>query len=122
MKDPQKPLEVRFYKTSAENEPVRVWLKRLAKEEKKVIGENIKTLQFGWPIGMPLARALGDGLWEIRSNLKDKTARILFTVHKDRIILLHGFMKKERKTPQKDIELARKRMCGGKEKYKRGGD
>lgn len=106
-----KGLNANFYQTSAGNEPVREWLRRLPRDEKKIIGEDIKTVQFGWPLGMPLVRSLGDGLWEVRSNLRsNKIARVIFFMHKKSMVLLHGFIKKSQKTPPKDIELALKRM------------
>jgi phage-related protein len=102
-------LKVVFYKTELGNEPVREWLKNLTREEKKIIGEDIKTVQFGWPIGMPLIRKLESDIWEIRSHLKNRIARVLFTIITDKMILLHGFIKKSQKTSQDDITLAKKR-------------
>jgi phage-related protein len=77
---------------------------------KKVIGEDIKTVQFGWPLGMPLVRKLEPGLREVRSDLTKSTARILFTTVGSEMLLLHGFIKKSQKTPQLDLDLARRRM------------
>lgn len=107
-------LQVHFYKTDLGNEPVREWLKSLPFEERKTIGEDIKTAQFGWPLGMPLVECLGNNLFEIRSNLKNKIARVIFTVKADRMILLNGFIKKGQKIPQKELDLAKKRL--GQEK------
>ncbi len=92
-------LLVRFYKTTNGREPVREWLKALPQPERKVIGDDIKTAQYGWPIGMPLIRKLDTGLWEVRSRLENRIARVIFTVHDNRMILLHGFVKKSQKTP-----------------------
>lgn len=108
--DFEKRLEVRFYKTEAGKEPVREMFQKLDKPAKKIIGEDIKTVQYGWPMGMPLVRKLETGLWEVRSNLENKILRIIFTVADKTIILLHGFIKKSKKTPKPDIELARKRL------------
>lgn len=105
-------LTVYFFKTNAGAEPVREWLRSLSHEERKIIGEDIKTVQFGWPIGMPLVRPLGGNLYETRSNLKNKIARIIFTVKSNKIILLHGFIKKDQKIPQKELNLAKKRLKG----------
>lgn len=88
---------------------MREWLKGLEREHRKVIGEDIKTVQFGWPLGMPLVRKLEAGLWEIRSHLRQGIARVLFTVAENKIILLHGFIKKSKKTPPTDLETARRR-------------
>lgn len=108
--DFEKRFEVRFYKTDSGKEPVREMLQKLDKSSKKVIGEDIKTVQYSWPMGMPLVRKLETGLWEVRSILENKIARIIFTVVSDSIILLHGFIKKSKKTPKPDLELARKRL------------
>ena len=110
-------LDVVFYKTDSNNEPVREWLKGLVKDDKKTIGADIKTVQFGWPLGMPLVRSLGNGLWEVRSKLNNnRIARIIFFTHESNIVLLHGFIKKTRKTPVSEIKLAIER----KKDFKRG--
>jgi phage-related protein len=98
-----------FFRTETGNEPVREWLKDLPKDEKKIIGEDIKTVQFSWPIGRPPVDNLGKQIWEVRSRLKDRIARTLFTVYNQEIDLLHGFVKKDRKTPLEDLRLAKKR-------------
>ena len=103
-------LSVSFFRTASGNEPVREWLKSLLREHRRVIGEDIKTVQFGWPLGMPLVRKLDKGLWEIRVRLPGNIARILFTAGEGRMILLHGFIKKSQKTPQDDLELAKTRL------------
>jgi phage-related protein len=103
-------LKVIFYRTETGNEPVREWLQSLTREEKKSIGEDIKTIQSGWPLGMPLIRKLESDLWEIKSYLKNRTARVLFTIIEDNMILLHGFIKKSQKIPKQDLQLARKRI------------
>ncbi|MGB8355289.1 MAG: type II toxin-antitoxin system RelE/ParE family toxin [Chthoniobacteraceae bacterium] len=105
----ERPLPVIFYRSGTGREPVRDWLKDLPGEERKMIGTDIKTVQFRWPLGMPLVRSLGDGLWEIRSRLPTRIARTLFFVHEDEIILVHGFIKKAQKTPTEDRALALKR-------------
>jgi phage-related protein len=76
----------------------------------KAIGEDILTVQFAWPVGKPLVDSFGGGLWEVRSSLKGKIARTVFMIHHEEIVLLHAFIKKDRKTPKSDLELARKRM------------
>ena len=103
-------LVVAFYQTEAGNEPVRIWLKSLKKEDRKALGEDIKTAQFGWPIGMPLVRKIERDLWEVRSNVSNGIARVFFTVEGHTMILLHGFIKKTQATPKADLELARKRL------------
>ena len=104
-------LIVVFYKNTSGREPVREWLKGLSKNDKKMIGEDIKTVQYRWPLGMPTVRPLGKGLHEVRSHLPDKRiARVFFTIHEGHMVLLHGFIKKTEKTPQRDIDTARQRM------------
>lgn len=105
----KKVISVQFYKASNGVEPVRTWLKSLTRTQKKILGEDLKTLETCWPIGMPLVRSLGKRLWEMRSNIPNGTARILFTVKKDNAVLLHGFIKKTQKTPQNHLETAQKR-------------
>ena len=104
------PLQVIFYRTEQGNEPVREWLNSLQKFEKKLIGEDIKTVQYGWPIGMPVVRKLESGLWEVRTYLDHRISRTLFTVVEDNIVLLHGFIKKNQKIALEDLNLARIRM------------
>lgn len=102
-----KRIPAKFYRTEAGSEPVRAWLKKLTPEHRKVIGIDIKTVEYGWPIGMPTCRALGKGLYEVRSNLSDGTiARVLFCIHQENMLLLHGFIKKTQKTPKQDLDLA----------------
>lgn len=103
-------LRVLFYRTSVGTEPVREWLKALPTEERKIIGNDLKTAQFGWPLGMPLIRKLDTGLWEVRSQLPHRIARVIFTVDGHTMILLHGFIKKSQKTPVDDLQLARQRL------------
>jgi len=102
-------LAVHFYATATGAEPVRDWLRSLPAEERKIIGEDIKTVQFGWPLGLPIARKLAPGLWEVRSRLATRIARVLFSVKDERMVLLHGFIKKTRRTPAADIRLAQSR-------------
>ena len=103
-------LEVRFFKTDLQNEPVREWLKLLSATDKKVIGEDIKTVQFGWPLGMPLVAHLDKGVWEVRSKLDNRIARTLFAIEGNVMVLLHGFIKKQQKTPKPDLDLAIERL------------
>ena len=92
---------------------MREWLQGLEREDRKVIGEDLKDIEFSWPIGMPLVRSLGNELWEVRSSLpRGRIARVIFTVEQGCMVLLHGFMKKTEKTPQRDIDLALKRKKG----------
>jgi phage-related protein len=105
-----KRVQAAFYRTEAGGEPVREWLKSLpSREDRKRIGEDIKTVEFGWPVGMPVCRAIGGGIYEVRSNLAhNRIARVLFYFDKgSRMVLLHGLVKKTQKTPQEDLELAR---------------
>ena len=105
----ERPLKVVFFKTDSGNEPVREWLKELSKDDCKVIGTDILTVQYAWPVGKPLVDHLGDGLWEVRSRLDNRLARTLFAMVDQEIVLLHGFIKKQQKTPADELELAKKR-------------
>jgi phage-related protein len=104
-------LKVIFFKSQNGKEPVREWLKSLPAQDMKILGEDIKTVQFGWPLGMPLVRKIEPGLWEIRSDISNGTARVFFTVQREFMVLLHGFAKKSNKTPQDDLLLVRKRLA-----------
>ena len=104
-------LNVRFFCTDAGNEPVREWLTDLPREHRRMIGTDIKTVQRGWPIGMPVVRKLDTGLWEVRIDLGDTIARVLFTVVGSDMILLHGFIKKSQKTPASDMATAKQRKA-----------
>ena len=110
MNSPGAILSVAFFRTASGNEPVREWLKALPRENRRSIGEDIKTVQFGWPLGMPLVRKLDAGLWEVRSRLPGGIARLIFTTGERQMVLLHGFIKKSQRTPADDLELARRRL------------
>ena len=108
-----------FFRTDAGGEPVRDWLKGLPyADDRKRIGEDIKTVEFGWPIGMPVCRPLGHGVNEVRTGLThNRIARVLFYVDQEtRMVLLHGFIKKTQKTSDEDLALARR----NKEKHEKG--
>lgn len=109
-------LKVVFYRSETGNEPVREWLKKLLREDKRQIGEDIKTAQLGWPLGMPLIRKIDKDLWEVRTRLESGIARVFFTVDGEHMILLHGFIKKSQKTPQNELKTALTRLGN----YKRG--
>jgi phage-related protein len=99
-----------FYKSRSGNEPVRDWLKALPKPDRKAIGEDIAYVQFKWPIGKPRVDHLRGSIWEVRTSLGDRIARTLFAVQGSQMVLLHGFIKKTKRTPGKDIEVAEKRF------------
>ena len=99
-----------FYRTRGGAELVRDWLRFLDERDRNAIGLDLMRVQFRWPVGMPLCRALGDGLWEVRTTLpSNRIARVSFCVARDRIVVLHGFIKKTQKIPDEDLTLARKR-------------
>jgi phage-related protein len=102
-------LTVRFFRTEEGREPVREWLKALPEPERRRLGQEIRTMQFGWPVGMPLVRKLQPGLWEVRVRLENRLARVLFTVIDDAAVLVHGFIKQGQRTPQDVLELAARR-------------
>jgi phage-related protein len=108
---PMKRIPALFFRTAGGGEPVREWLKALDPiEDRKRIGVDINTVEFGWPIGMPVCRPLKDGLYEVRTRLtQGRIARVLFYIDAEsRMVLLHGFIKKRQKTPDEDMELARR--------------
>ena|SRR5690606_1555669 len=111
MPDHNQPrLRVRFYANPSASEPVREWLLALTRDDRQAIGEDIRTVQFGWPLGMPLVRKLEPGLWEVRSQIRDGIARVVFTTVGQTIVLLHGVIKKRQKLATTDLDLARRRM------------
>jgi phage-related protein len=100
-----------FYCSSAGVQPVLEWLKSLPAEDRKEIGRDLMRAQWRWPVGMPLCRPMGDGLWEVRSSLpRGRIARVLFCAEEDELVALHGFIKKTQQTPDAELKLARKRM------------
>ncbi|MGU3779482.1 type II toxin-antitoxin system RelE/ParE family toxin [Burkholderia metallica] len=103
-------LGVRFFRTARGNEPVREWLKALGQAERRTIGEEIKTVQPGWPLGMPLVRKMARDVWEIRVILPARSARVLFTVIGDTMVLLHGFFKQSRATPSDELDVTVARL------------
>jgi phage-related protein len=103
-------LGVVFFRADSGVEPVRRWLKGLPATHKKAIGEDIKTVQFGWPLGLPRVEKIEPYLWEVRTTVPDGIARVLFTVDGRLMILLHGFIKKTRKIPRPEMETARTRL------------
>ena len=111
MIDRSRKLPAFFYENANGRQPVREWILELSPEDRKSVGRDIQKVEFGWPLGMPYCRSLGDGLWEVRSNLGDgKAGRVIFFVTLERMVLLHGFIKKTPKTPTQDLKLALRRM------------
>jgi phage-related protein len=117
-----KVLNVYFYKSFSGNEPVRDWLKLRTSEEKKAIGEDIKAVEYSWPVGYPQVVKLDKDLWEVRTNLPNGISRVFFTVWRQYMVLLHSIIKKTQKTPKQDLDTAKKRrnkvLSGGIEDEK----
>ncbi|HLX09588.1 MAG TPA: type II toxin-antitoxin system RelE/ParE family toxin [Thermoanaerobaculia bacterium] len=90
---------------------MRQWLKGLDRKDRKAVGEDIKTAQYGWPLGMPLIKKLEAGLWEVRSHVSQGIARIIFTVAEGTMVLVHGFVKKSQKIPPTELRIARQRLA-----------
>jgi phage-related protein len=108
---PPQKIPLIFYRTEAGSEPVREWLKGLAETDRQAIGQDLLRARWRWPVGMPLCRPLGKGLWEVRTDLTTKrTARVLLCLYREHLIALHGFIKKTRTSPDEDLALARKRQ------------
>jgi len=104
-----KRIQAVFFQSETGAEPVRDWLKALDKEDRSRIGMDIKTVEFGWPIGMPTCKPMKNGLFEVRTNLGNRIARVLFCINDGHMVLLHGFIKKTQKTPQTDLDLTLER-------------
>lgn len=103
-------LNVKFYRNDLGKEPVCEWRYELSQLDRKMIGDDIKTVQFGWPLGMPLVRKLKSHLWEVRIQLVSRIARVIFTVDDNTMVLLHAFIKKSQATLQEDLALAVSRL------------
>jgi phage-related protein len=104
--------QVTFYETEGGNEVVQDFLRKLPRDDRKTIGEDLATLQYGYPMGMPLCKPLRSQIWELRSSLPSKReARLLyfFDSASQQIIVVHAFIKTTRTTPKSDIDLAEKR-------------
>lgn len=100
-----------FYRSDSGAEPVRDWLKALAAADRLVVGQDLMRAQWRWPVGMPLCRPMGQGLWEVRTELPSKRiARVLLCLDQGALVALHAFVKKTQKTPVDDLALARKRL------------
>jgi phage-related protein len=107
---PQK-IPLIFFRSGKGTEPVREWLKDLPEPERQAIGKDLLRAQWRWPVGMPLCRPMGSGLWEIRTDLPTKrTARVALCLYREHLVALHGFIKKTRMTSDEDLALARKRQ------------
>jgi phage-related protein len=105
-----KKLPAAFYCTASDREPVREWLKALDEADRRIVGQDIATAEFGWPIGMPVCRSLGKGLYEIRSDISHgRITRVIFCIEGEKMVLLHAFIKKTQQTPKTDLDLALKR-------------
>jgi phage-related protein len=104
-------VELVFFRNDAGGEPVRDWLKEMAEADRRAIGTDLLRAQWRWPVGMPLCRPMGKGLWEVRTDLpRNRTARVLICSYQGCLVALHGFIKKTRATPEDDLALARKRQ------------
>ncbi len=111
MEDDLKRLPATFYRSARGTQPVRLWLKELSAADRRMLGYDSGLVEFGWPLGMPVCRPLGGGLWDVRTALSGgRIARVIFCIAHDRMMLLHGFIKQTQKTPRPDLELARSRQ------------
>jgi phage-related protein len=111
MTGPLKPIPAAFWRSASGREPVREWLRGLSRRDRQTIGDDLRKVQFGWPIGMPLVRKLADHLWELRTSLAgNRETRLLFTASEAQIVILHGFLKKSQKTPARELDLALRRL------------
>ena len=106
----KKMFEVVFFETENGRQPVREYILDLTKQDKKELGADIRSVQMGFPMGLPLVRKVVSGLWEIRSMLKDGICRVFFTIAEHNIILLHAFTKKTKKIPLNELSIAKERL------------
>ena len=110
MREPQPKIPVVFYRTTSGSEVVRNWFRSLDAADRNALGQDLMRLQFRWPVGMPLCRSLRHGVWELRCDLSgNRIARVMFAFIDGKLVALHGFIKKTEKTPDAEIELARRR-------------
>src|ERR1700704_2467862 len=110
LKETPRKIQLVFFRNSAGGEPVREWLKGLDDAERRNIGRDLLRAQWRWPVGMPLCRPMGDGLWEVRTDLPmNRTSRVLLCLYHEHLVALHGFIKKTRVTRDEDLAIARKR-------------
>ena len=111
MSDEAKKIHAVFYAKERGGQPVREWLKfAITESQRKAIGKHLQVVEYGWPMGMPTVRKIESDLWELRVNLDVGIARVFFTVDGAEMVLLHAFIKKSKKTPMDDLELARRRL------------
>jgi phage-related protein len=104
---------VRFYETPSGRPVILEWLRSFDKPDRAILGFDLKRVQFGFPMGLPLCRSLGGGLWEVRSSLSGNREVLMVFFHETQqkmLVVVHGFIKKSQKTPQADIEIASRRM------------
>ena len=110
-KDATQKTPLVFYRNTSGKEPVREWLKALDAPDRRAVGQDLMRAQWRWPVGMPLCRAMGQGLWEIRTDLpSNRIARVLLCLDEGVLVALHAFIKKTQKTPDDELTLARKRQ------------
>jgi len=108
---PPQKLPLIFYETTADSEPVREWLRGLDEAERHMIGKDLRRAQRQWPVGMPLCRPTGNGLWDVRTDLPTKrTGRAPLCLYREHLVALHGFIRKTRGTADEDLATARKRQ------------
>ena len=106
----EKSLSVAFFRSKNGSEPVKEWIQEMPRGDRQRIGQDLRLVEMGWPMGMPLCRPLGGGLWEVRCSLNgNRIARVLFCTVAGNMVLLHGFIKKTRKTPDDAHNLAKAR-------------
>jgi phage-related protein len=111
MSEALRPIPLRFWRSITGREPVREWLNELSRQDQRTVGRDIAKVQFGGPVGMPICRPLGEGLWEVRSTLRSRReARVLFGFHEGMLVALHAFIKKTQKTAPEDLAVARQRL------------
>jgi phage-related protein len=85
------------------------FVRSLPPADRKVIGEDLKAVELGFPLGPPLCKSLGEGLWEVRSSLPSRREARMIFFHagpEQTLVVVHAFMKKTQKTPDAELRLA----------------
>lgn len=100
-----------IYRSAQGSEPVREFLRGLSREDRRVVGNDIATIEYGWPVGKPTCAPLGAGLWEVRSSLTgNRMSACCSPCIKATWFCCTDFIKKTQKAPPAEVAVARKRL------------
>jgi phage-related protein len=107
--DQRKVLHADYFAYENGSEPVRHWLFSLDEESRRTIGSELAIVEFEWPVGEPLVKKVGE-FWEVRIRLPIGWARVFFVIEGNRMVLIHGFVKKSKKPEKHDMDVAVRRL------------